>query len=296
MAVLAGMPNGSFEQEVAAAATLAFQQESEALFPLTKDNARGQFHAVFMGFSHGGGTEVKFLSSRLRFVLMQEQRPTQTLTAGIYNRVVSRLSRNPAVIRLAGFQKRECTSTLKSIILTVKKEAFKMYFPDTYAYYQSTMSQLKKEEPLLTFPFVDTFPSAALNLGPQTVCIPHRDSKNLAFGICCISALGTFDLTKGGHLVLEELGLVIEFPPGSTVLIPSAVVTHSNTGVQMGEKRYSFTQYASGSLFAYVENEMRTNKTILTKGGEEEKNKWKASRLTRWKERLSMFPLFSSYR
>lgn len=157
------------------------------------------------------------------------------------------------------------------------------------------MSQIKKSLPGLDFPFVETFPSAALNLGPQTVCMPHRDSKNLAFGICCISALGTFDPTQGGHLVLEELEIVVEFPPGSTVLIPSTVVTHSNTGIQAGEKRYSFTQYASGSLFAYVENNMRTDQTILEGAGEVEKKLWRLSRATRWKQKLTMFPQFSTY-
>jgi hypothetical protein len=62
------------------------------------------------------------------------------------------------------------------------------------------------------------------NFGPQTVTFDHRDSGNLAFGWCAITAFGNFDPTCGGHLVLWDMKLVIEFPPGSTILIPSAMM------------------------------------------------------------------------
>lgn len=127
------------------------------------------------------------------------------------------------------------------------------------------------------------------------MCKPHKDFRNLSFGLCSITALGTFDPIKGGHLVLEELGLVIEFPPGSTVLIPSAFITHWNLKIGKDEKRYSFTQYASGSIFSYVENGMRTDKAVLKEGTKEEQLRWKTSRATRWQKGLSMFPTLSSY-
>ena len=54
-------------------------------------------------------------------------------------------------------------------------------------------------------------------------------------------------------MILWELKLVIEFPPGSTILIPSSVVTHSNTPIQPGEMRYSFTQYTAGATIRWVD-------------------------------------------
>jgi len=54
------------------------------------------------------------------------------------------------------------------------------------------------------------------------------DFGNLPYGWCAITSLGPFDPKRGGHLVLWDLQLVIEFPPGSTILIPSAVLQHSN--------------------------------------------------------------------
>lgn len=52
--------------------------------------------------------------------------------------------------------------------------------------------------------------------------------------------------------------MVIEFPAGSTILIPSATLTHSNTPVRDGETRLSFTQFCAGGIFRYVDNGFRT--------------------------------------
>lgn len=66
--------------------------------------------------------------------------------------------------------------------------------------------------------------------------------------------LGEFDYTKGGHLVLWEVQLVIEFPSGTTILLPSATISHSNVAIANNERRYSFTQYSAGGLFRWVNN------------------------------------------
>ncbi|EEB87712.1 hypothetical protein MPER_14848, partial [Moniliophthora perniciosa FA553] len=52
-----------------------------------------------------------------------------------------------------------------------------------------------------------------------------------------------FNYKLGGHLVLYELGLVIQFPPPSSIAVPSAIVGHGNTTIGEGEERYSLTQY-----------------------------------------------------
>jgi hypothetical protein len=91
----------------------------------------------------------------------------------------------------------------------------------------------------------------------------HTDFNNVAYGLCGITALGNFDPTLGGHLVLFDLGLVIEFPPGSTVLIPSSVLRHGNTPVVgEGVQRMSFTQYCAGGLFRWVDYGFQTGVTL----------------------------------
>lgn len=96
-------------------------------------------------------------------------------------------------------------------------------------------------------------------MGPQVRCFKHRDVRNVPYGWCAITAMGTFDPKKGGHLVLWEPKLILEFPPGSTLLIPSATITHSNVPISPQETRTSFTQYCSGGLFRWVDNGGRSD-------------------------------------
>ncbi|KAK0209543.1 hypothetical protein IW262DRAFT_1450768 [Armillaria fumosa] len=82
---------------------------------------------------------------------------------------------------------------------------------------------------------------------------------NLPFGWCAITALGHFNPLRGGHLILWDLKLIIDFPPGSTILIPSVILRHSNMKIGRRERCYSFTQYTAGGLFRWVDYSFRTS-------------------------------------
>ena len=58
-------------------------------------------------------------------------------------------------------------------------------------------------------------------------------------GICPIFALGDFDPTEGRQLVLPEINLLVEFSPGSLILIPSAALRRGNVPVRAHKKRVS---------------------------------------------------------
>ncbi|KIJ65753.1 hypothetical protein HYDPIDRAFT_64722, partial [Hydnomerulius pinastri MD-312] len=85
----------------------------------------------------------------------------------------------------------------------------------------------------------------------------HLDSANVSHGWCSIWAGGKFDPKKGGHMVLFDLKLVVEFPSGSTVLIPSSTVSHGNVPIADGETQVSFTQYCAGGLIRWVQHGFR---------------------------------------
>jgi hypothetical protein len=107
----------------------------------------------------------------------------------------------------------------------------------------------KLRRPFLASPW----PTFTLNLGRQVCTVLHRDSGN-GFGIpCAITAMGDFDPDFGGHLILPDLKLIIRFPPGTTILIPSASFTHGNVPIREGETRTSFTQYCPGGLLRFVD-------------------------------------------
>lgn len=116
------------------------------------------------------------------------------------------------------------------------------------------MTALKKDDPGFEWNFMGSiFPAATINFGPSTVCFDHLDYSNYVPGWCPITALGPYDPQKGGHLILFDIGRVIEFPPGSLILIPSALMRHGNTPIQEGEMRMGFTQYVHGAIVRYVE-------------------------------------------
>ncbi|KAJ3819662.1 hypothetical protein F5880DRAFT_1489312, partial [Lentinula raphanica] len=133
------------------------------------------------------------------------------------------------------------------------------------------------------------FPAVSFNLGPQTVTWPHKDFHNLAWGWCSVTALGDFNPDKGGHLVLWDIGLIIRFPPGSTILLPSALLTHSNVPIEEGETRYSVVQYASEGLFRWVYNSFRSNTEFAKTATAEEKVQQERDEKTRWANAVDMF-------
>lgn len=169
----------------------------------------------------------------------------------------------------------------------------KFYFPKVAKEYSDNMDALLAHHPEFDRPIDNTFFAAAsFNFGPQVVTYEHTDSGNKANGICPIFCSGNFDANIGGHLVLRQLKLLVRFPPGSVALIPSATMMHGNVAIQPGERRESFTQYAAGGLFRWVQYGFRSWKALseLPDLMAEELGK----RPTRWQEALAKFSTVSS--
>ncbi|KAJ3776678.1 hypothetical protein FB446DRAFT_635657 [Lentinula raphanica] len=148
----------------------------------------------------------------------------------------------------------------QSVLITA---AFSLWAPRLHAEYRRTMETTRAKFPHLPQNFPSTvFAAAAFNLGGKVRTFKHQDSLNWPFGWCAITALGQYDPRRSGQLILWELKLVIDFPHGATVLIPSAVITHSNTAIAQEDHRMSFTQYTAGPIFRWVENGCRTEKQL----------------------------------
>ncbi|KAJ3804826.1 hypothetical protein F5876DRAFT_82570 [Lentinula aff. lateritia] len=156
--------------------------------------------------------------------------------------------------------------SLRSTYLPFIIAIFNCYAHKTYVEYQTTNEELLRRHPHLRPNFPGT-PYAALtvNAGPQSYSPPHKDPDNVVHGWCADTALGKFDPNKGGHLVLWDLGLVIRFPPGSTILFPSSLITHSTIPIQKGETRFAFIQYSSGGLFRWRANGFQSDKDFFSK-------------------------------
>ncbi|KAJ7838648.1 hypothetical protein B0H14DRAFT_2789028 [Mycena olivaceomarginata] len=175
---------------------------------------------------------------------------------------------------------------------------FRCYAPALHEYYPDTMNKLHNWNRYLKRNFsanTSVFAAATFNFGPWTVTFPHLDFANLAWGWCSITLLGDFDPDKGGHLILWDLKLIIRFPPGSTIFIPSALIRHSNTSIQAHEKQFSFTQYTAAAvtaagIFRFIDNSFKSQEEVdAMEMSVEEKAARLEARKARWVDGLKMY-------
>ncbi|KAJ7020703.1 hypothetical protein C8F04DRAFT_973735, partial [Mycena alexandri] len=100
------------------------------------------------------------------------------------------------------------------------------------------------------------FSAASFELGGlhcRTIAqgIPHRFLPG-AFSI--LTALGKYNHNCGSHIILWELGFVISFPPGASIILPTGVIHYSFVRVRPDETRYSLLQWAGSGITRYLRN------------------------------------------
>ncbi|TFY75626.1 hypothetical protein EWM64_g8386 [Hericium alpestre] len=188
------------------------------------DSPRGNFGAVNVGMSAGGGSKG----------------PHNFTHKGHHAAMVDGLLQDRDVRRIAQFQ----------------SEALASYFPKVYAEVKESMDTVSHDHPNLKRNFPGSvYPTITFNLGPRSICREHKDASNAPGVPCAITALGSFDPDKGGEIYLSDLKLIIRFPPGCTILLSSACMRHGNLPIQEGEHRYSLTQYCPGGLLQWAQHE-----------------------------------------
>ncbi|KAJ7921893.1 hypothetical protein B0H13DRAFT_1604189 [Mycena leptocephala] len=167
-----------------------------------------------------------------------------------YRQLLQLLILNHYICRIVGFQ----------------SSGMARYAPKLYHIFSTTLKGIYENQPELEQLFSNSiFPAATWNLGPNVVTEEHNDLLN--FGMCGITSAGDYDHKLGGHIHMKQLKVVCEFPSGSSILIPSAAVTHSNTPIAKGETRYSMTQYAAGALFQWAAYGYQSAKSLLAQVG-----------------------------
>ncbi|TEB29320.1 hypothetical protein FA13DRAFT_1665785 [Coprinellus micaceus] len=253
LVILAGRPGDPTYVESATRAAIAILEAGErANFEPSEhhhrraDNSPALNVGVYYG---GGGGKPKNLDNGKRASILQG------------------LIANPDVSRMAAFA----------------DVAFKLWSPLVYEDVKKTLDKLYTHDPSLSKNWdANTYPCMAINFGPRVRSKTHKDFGNAPQRLCAVQAVGFYDHTKGGHLYIKELNLLIPFPHGSSILLPSALFTHSNTPVAHNEIRLSFTQFVPGGLLRYVHNGFRTEEEILRKSKREYREKM-AEKEGRWK-------------
>ncbi|KAJ7661510.1 hypothetical protein DFH06DRAFT_988371, partial [Mycena polygramma] len=74
-----------------------------------------------------------------------------------------------------------------------------------------------------------------------------------------LTALGKYGYMHGGHIILWDLGLVVSFPPGATILLPPSIIRYSFVKVRAGEHRYAVLQWAGAGIFRWYTNGKRSD-------------------------------------
>ncbi|TFK70510.1 hypothetical protein BDN72DRAFT_766374, partial [Pluteus cervinus] len=235
VAALAGRPKDPAWGEVATGAAelcTGIRERGEDLGLFQDEHTshrRGDFTALSIGVSHGGG----------------QTRPSNLFHPTKRRELLKTLLEDKSIQRIAGFQ----------------SSSLSVYAPKMSTYYNTTLKSLFQHPDFrhLSSNFHNSiFPATMFNLGPKCITHEHTDPGNVAFGLCAITALGNFNPKTSGLLILYDLKLLIQFPPASTILIPSAIFRHGNTPIQDGEDRMSMTQYSAGGLFRYVRHGFKT--------------------------------------
>ncbi|KAL1740607.1 hypothetical protein HDZ31DRAFT_47158 [Schizophyllum fasciatum] len=235
-------------------------------FPVAaSDHRRGRFGAQAYGVSHGGG----------------QTAPANLKHTRTMEKALLHLLSLTSMVRIASFA----------------SSVFSTWAPLLFAYYAEHMGALFQNNPSLVRNFARSiWACVTINFGPRTVTFKHRDFGNLPFGWCAITALGQYNPDLGGHLVLWECRLVIRFPPGSTVLIPSAIIHHSNTRIARNERRYSVTQYTAGALFRWVDHGCKLDEIYYKSLTADGKARALAANARRWKEGVELWSTIGDLR
>ncbi|KAG6915062.1 hypothetical protein DXG01_013652 [Tephrocybe rancida] len=233
-------------------------QASGQFLEAQQDHSQGKFAYLAWGFSHGGGRKKPQNLNKPR-------------------------SKNFALVE--GLMRDDAFRMLANHVSSI----FETWALKFYSYYQENKRAICTHYPLLEPNWPGSvFTAIVLNLKPQTVTYWHKDFINLPFGWCSVTALGSFDPTRGGHLILWNLGLVIEFPPGFTILVPSAAIEHSNVAIGKDEKRCFITQYTAGALLCWADHGMKTEEEFMEGLSREEREGVAAQDAQRWRFGLSL--------
>ncbi|KAJ6492731.1 hypothetical protein C8R47DRAFT_975578 [Mycena vitilis] len=269
IAVLGGMPADVEGWKVVTdtAAQLLERKAADGSFTteqLHHRRAQEPYPSLSRGISHGGG----------------QTEPGELRHSATNMRLTDELLRDASFQRLAGFA--DCL--------------FRVFAPVLYAFYQTQMALIASWRPSLRWNFArSVFAACTFNFGPHAITVPHLDFGNLAWGWCAITALGAFDPDVGGHLILWDLKLVIRFPPGSTILLPSALIRHSNVPVAAHERRYSFTQYTAGGLFRWIRNGFQTDEAFESSATRKQREARQEEGAGRWEAGVAMFSTLDSF-
>ncbi|KAK6997350.1 hypothetical protein R3P38DRAFT_2563409 [Favolaschia claudopus] len=146
---------------------------------------------------------------------------------------------------------------------------FKLFCPTAYDTLAEDKKDMLERNPQAYFPNeASIFSAATLELGgPHFNIRDHRgDLRDMEpAGWNILTALGKFRSLYGGHVIFWELGLVVQFPPGSSILLPAGLIHYSFVKVEEEETRLSMLQWAGAGVRRFLDNGGRLDKDFAAR-------------------------------
>ncbi|KAK7023735.1 hypothetical protein R3P38DRAFT_2531780, partial [Favolaschia claudopus] len=136
------------------------------------------------------------------------------------------------------------------------------YCPTAFAALEEQKTKMLQYDPDAVYPCeTSVFSAITLELGgPHRILSPFGPQGRFdPFTWCIITSLGVYDFRLGGHIILWDIGWILTFPPGASILLPPGLVRYSFIKVQAHEWRYLLIQYAGSGIRRFFENGERTD-------------------------------------
>ncbi|KAL0069947.1 hypothetical protein AAF712_002842 [Marasmius tenuissimus] len=261
LALLGGRPSSpKWMEDMSEAGRLLDWAEHNLRFPKScNTHRRGDYENIRMGISYGGG----------------QTEPGNLVNTRHNEEILQVLRDSPAVQHVAGYA----------------DYLMKTYYKDLHTLYTNVQEKLQVDNPGLVQNFANCcFAACTFNFG-KAVTRRHTDYLNLLFGMCAVLPFGNYNYEKGGHLILWDLKLVIQFPPGTIILLPSAMIEHSNVSIGKDERRSSITFYSAAGLFRWVSNGFVSDNEFRERASVKLRRQWTDYRDELWRTGLDLITL-----
>ncbi|KAK7032025.1 hypothetical protein R3P38DRAFT_2522527, partial [Favolaschia claudopus] len=147
------------------------------------------------------------------------------------------------------------------------------YCPTAFSALEDQKAQMLAYDPDAVYPCeTSVFSAITLELGgPHHIISPFGPRGRFDPATwCIITSLGVYDPRLGGHIILWDIGWVLVFPPGTSILLPPGLVRYSFVKVRPHESRYLLIQYAGSGIRRFFENGERKDEEFAAEATREE--------------------------
>ncbi|KAK6977642.1 hypothetical protein R3P38DRAFT_3235528 [Favolaschia claudopus] len=146
-------------------------------------------------------------------------------------------------------------------LVSFTNSVLEAYCPTAFSALEDQKAQMLAYDPDAVYPCeTSVFSAITLELGgPHHIISPFGPRGRFDPATwCIITSLGVYDPRLGGHIILWDIGWVLVFPPGTSILLPPGFVA------------LSLIQYAGSGIRRFFENGERKDEEFAAEATREE--------------------------